>query len=223
VQQDNLVLQVVERMRNGGTGVVPDFPVDMSAEGIGQVYAQAKELLKQEEASMQDEQASKRAEFRRRLLASRPVCEACGLQISSWRDEALEEHQEKCSAYQSKVKARVEFENRRRNYERRWSKLIDRDIQNAASGLHEVADVIRELEFAVNDARLADENNKDEAVLIALRNTIESFKNLPDYERNRKYKLIESIRDSANRIHNFFDKLESDEDLAAVVKEVTGE
>src|SRR5688572_12514880 len=101
VQYNNLVRMVADRMRNGGSGVVPEFPTDMTAQAIGEIYAQAQEYLKQEQASMEDEQAARREEFRRRLVASRPVCEACGLQLSSWRTESEDEHKEKCGAYQS--------------------------------------------------------------------------------------------------------------------------
>jgi hypothetical protein len=46
--------------------------------------------------------------------------------------------------------------------------------------------------------------------LIALKNAKESFNNQSDYDRRRKYKLVESIRKSSNTIHKFFDAMEEE-------------
>ncbi len=48
-----------------------------------------------------------------------------------------------------------------------------------------------------------------------------------DYEHKRKYKLVESIQDSPNILHNFFDAMEQEdkdfEDLEEVQEDVSNE
>lgn len=85
----------------------------------------------------------------------------------------------------------------------------------------EVADIIKDLNFEVHGSRF---NTEDKAVLIALKNSKEKFRSLSDHERKRKFKLVESIRESANIIDNFFDAMEEEdfEDLE-VQKEVSNE
>jgi hypothetical protein len=145
----NLVKQVAERMRNSGRGVVPDFPADMSAEAIGQVFADANELLKQEAASMQDSQAARREEFSRRLRESIIHCDYCGERLG-WAPESEEKHLARCNAYKTHLKEEQEKEAKRRLYTHRFENIF-KEIVNAKNR-HEFKEATAELNFARAEA-----------------------------------------------------------------------
>src|SRR5215212_6009805 len=115
-QYGNLVKEVAQHLKNGGRGIVPNFPGDMTAAAIGKVFESAKELLKREAISVEAERQEKKDDFRRSLMEWLN-CQFCGERMGRTHDlYAEDKHLPNCKAYQTHIKTQADNEGKKRLY-----------------------------------------------------------------------------------------------------------
>jgi hypothetical protein len=121
LRREATIDRIKEALRSNrpGAEVIAEFDQDASSEQIADLVREAKNRLERERAEAQEAKEDRRAEFQRRLQASRFICPYCNA-IGGWDDYAEERHYERCSAYQEHKRQEEQRMIRQRNFVNRY-------------------------------------------------------------------------------------------------------
>jgi hypothetical protein len=197
------------RANRSGAEVIRDLDVDMSGPAIAELVREARSRLEMERAEQQQIIEDRKAEFHRRLEASRFICPHCGA-ICGWTDESESNHLKICGKYHEHKKAEQEKMQRRKNFVERYERLLDFDIPRSTSGLSDVVDTINSLKWTENEAKYS--TTKDEAIIEGLQRIKERIRSESDYDRRRRQKQIANIRNAATAIEALYRRLDDEEE-----------
>jgi hypothetical protein len=197
------------RANRSGAEVIRDLDVDMSGAAIAELVREARSRLEMERAEQQSIIEDRRAEFQRRLEASRFVCPHCGA-VCGWTDESEINHLKTCARYHEHKKAEEEKLQRRRNFVNRYERLLDFDIPSISSSVTDVVETINNLRWTENEAKYS--TTKDEAIIEGMQRIKERIRAEGDYDRRRRQKQIANLRNAATAIEALYRRLDESEE-----------
>jgi hypothetical protein len=209
LRRESMIDSIKESLRanRSGAEVIRDLDIDMSGAALAELVREARSRLERERAEQQSIIEDRRAEFQRRLEASRFVCPHCGA-ICGWTDESEINHLKTCVRYHEHKKAEEEKMQRRRNFVNRYERLLDFDIPSISSSVTDVVETINNLRWTENEAKYS--TTKDGAIIEGMQHIKERISSESDYDRRRRQKQIANIRNAATAIEALYRRLEEE-------------
>jgi hypothetical protein len=161
LRRESMIDSIKESLRTNRSGaeIIRDLDIDLSGEAIAELVREARGRLERERAEQQQIIEDRRAEFQRRLEASRFVCPYCGA-ICGWHDEAESNHLKICGKYHEHKKAEEEKMQRRRNYVDRYERLLGFQIPRSISDVLDAVETIDNLRWIENEAKYSDKKRR---------------------------------------------------------------
>jgi hypothetical protein len=206
LRRESMIDQIMESLRSNRSGseIIKDLDADMSGAAIAELVREARSRLDQERAEQQSVIEDRRAEFQRRLQASRFVCPYCKGTFG-WTEESEINHLKSCVQYHEHKKQEELKTQRRKNHAERYERLLDFDIPRSTGALSDVVDTINDLKWTEQEAKYS---NKDDAIIEGYERIRDKVRSESDYDRSRRQNQIAKLRNAATAIEALYRRLD---------------